>query len=32
MSAQRGPGRPVGHGHGGKKEKAKNFGARQHVF
>ncbi|MDT2806635.1 ABC transporter ATP-binding protein [Vagococcus lutrae] len=25
MSAQRGPGRPGGHGHGGKKEKAKNF-------
>lgn len=25
MSAQRGPGRPGGHAHGGKKEKAKNF-------
>ncbi|MDT2808732.1 ABC transporter ATP-binding protein [Vagococcus lutrae] len=25
MSAQRGPGRPGDHGHGGKKEKAKNF-------
>ncbi|UQF12522.1 ABC transporter ATP-binding protein [Vagococcus lutrae] len=25
MSAQRRPGRPGGHGHGGKKEKAKNF-------